>query len=86
MRFSWFDLAGNVGVVILIVTYLLLQLERLDARRVAYSALNALGAGLIALFAYYSAFNAVRVHHRDILGRDQPLRRLPLPASGQRIS
>ena len=60
MKYSWFDFAGNVGVTILIVTYLLLQLEKLDARRLAYSALNALGAGLIAfslLFSFnFSAF------------------------------
>jgi hypothetical protein len=60
MRYSWFDFAGNVGVAILIVTYLLLQLERLDALKLAYSALNALGAGLIAfslLFSFnFSAF------------------------------
>jgi hypothetical protein len=54
MRYSWFDLVGNAGVVILIVTYLLLQLKRLDAHRFAYSALNALGAGMIALSLLFS--------------------------------
>lgn len=49
MRYSWFDFVGNIGVAILLVTYLLLQLRRLDAHRFAYSALNAVGAGLIAL-------------------------------------
>ena len=56
MRFSWSDFAGSIGVAILIVTYLLLQLERLDARKLAYSVLNALGAGLIA-FSLLFRFN-----------------------------
>jgi hypothetical protein len=54
MKYSWFDLVGNVGVAILLVTYLLLQLGKLDAHRFAYSALNALGAGLIALSLLFS--------------------------------
>jgi len=49
MKYGFSDLIGNLGVALLIVTYLLLQLEKLDARRPAYSALNAAGAGLIAL-------------------------------------
>lgn len=57
MRFSWSDFAGSIGVAILIVTYLLLQLQRLNARKVAYSALNAMGAGLIA-FSLLFTFNA----------------------------
>ncbi|MFT7219661.1 MAG: paired small multidrug resistance pump [Candidatus Azotimanducaceae bacterium] len=49
MEYEWHDLAGNVGVFCVLVTYALLQFERLSARGVIYSALNALGAGLIAL-------------------------------------
>ena len=54
MRYSWFDFVGNIGVAILLVTYLLLQLGRLDAHRFPYSALNALGARLIARSLLFS--------------------------------
>ena len=47
MNYGLMDLVGNVGVVILIVTYLLLQLEKIKSTDLSYSALNALGAGLI---------------------------------------
>ena len=47
MNYGLMDLVGNVGVVILIVTYLLLQLEKIKSTNLSYSALNALGAGLI---------------------------------------
>ena len=41
------DLVGNVGVVILMVTYLLLQLDKIKSAHLSYSVLNALGASLI---------------------------------------
>jgi len=49
MKYGLFDLLGNVGVVIMIVAYLLLQLNRLDSNSLAYSLLNAFGAGLVIL-------------------------------------
>ena len=48
MNYGVLDLVGNVGVLILIVAYLLLQLNRLN-NGLLYSLLNAAGAGLIAL-------------------------------------
>ena len=47
MDYAWYDFVGNVGVAFIIVTYLLLQLGRLDSRTLAYSLLNALGAALV---------------------------------------
>ena len=47
MNYGLMDLVGNVGVAILVVTYLLLQLDKLKSSHLAYSALNALGASLI---------------------------------------
>jgi hypothetical protein len=47
MNYGVMDFVGNVGVAILIVTYLLLQLEKIKSTDLSYSALNALGAGLI---------------------------------------
>ncbi len=49
MKYGSFDFLGNVGVVIMIVAYLLLQLNRLDSNSLAYSLLNAFGAGLVIL-------------------------------------
>ena len=49
MGYEWFDFVGNVGVVMVLATYLAVQADRLDARTLAYSALNAIGAGLITL-------------------------------------
>lgn len=42
-----FDLIGMLGVAMILTTYTLIQLERIDARSVSYSLINALGAGLI---------------------------------------
>jgi hypothetical protein len=44
---SWFDLAGFIGVVLIIVAYLLLQLDKLPSSSPRYSLLNAVGALLI---------------------------------------
>ena len=49
MTYGVLDLIGNIGVVVLMVTYLLLQLNRLRSDDLAYSLLNAGGASLIIL-------------------------------------
>ena len=49
MTYGLLDLVGNIGVVILMVTYLLLQLNKLRSDALAYSLLNAIGASLIVL-------------------------------------
>lgn len=49
MNLSWFDLAGFVGVVVIVVAYLMLQVNRLPSTAPAYSLLNALGAFLVML-------------------------------------
>jgi hypothetical protein len=47
MNYGWIDLVGNIGVVIIVVAYLLLQLEKLRSTDLSYSVMNALGASLI---------------------------------------
>jgi len=47
--YAWHDFVGNLGVALILGTYFLLQIGRLDPKSVAYSALNALGAGSITL-------------------------------------
>jgi hypothetical protein len=49
MNYGLLDFVGNVGVVVLMVTYLLLQLNRLRSDDLSYSLLNAIGASLIVV-------------------------------------
>jgi len=56
MSFHLFDLAGFIGVVLIIVAYLLLQLEKLPSSSPRYSVLNAAGALLIIISLIF-AFN-----------------------------
>lgn len=47
MNYGLIDLIGNIGVVIIVVAYLMLQLEKLESTDLAYSVMNAVGASLI---------------------------------------
>src|SRR5262245_57359488 len=47
MNFHLFDLAGFIGVLLIVVAYLLLQLDKLPSSSPRYSLLNAAGAALI---------------------------------------
>ena len=49
MSYGLLDLIGNIGVVVLIITYLMLQLNKLSSNGLAYSLLNALGAAFIVI-------------------------------------
>ena len=49
MDYSWFDLIGNVGVLLMVVAYLLLQLEKLSGSALSYLLLNAAGAVLVMI-------------------------------------
>ena len=49
MSYSLLDLVGNVGVIILMVAYLMLQLNKLRSDGLAYSLANAVGASLIVV-------------------------------------
>ncbi|HXL81646.1 MAG TPA: hypothetical protein VN951_12285 [Pyrinomonadaceae bacterium] len=49
MKYSFTDFLGNVGVVLIIVDYLLLQLNRISSNSFSYSLLNAVGATLIII-------------------------------------
>ena len=53
MNYAWYDFVGMLGVAVIIGTYLLLQLERLDAAGLAYSLLNAVGASMVLVSLYY---------------------------------
>ena len=47
MNYGLVDFIGNVGVVVLMIAYLMLQLNKLRSDGLAYSVLNAAGASLI---------------------------------------
>jgi len=47
--YEWHDLVGNLGVAMILGTYFALQIGRVDSKSVAYSALNAVGAGSITV-------------------------------------
>lgn len=47
MHLTWFDLAGFIGVVLIVIAYLFLQLNKLSSSAPIYSLLNALGASLV---------------------------------------
>lgn len=49
MNYGLLDFVGNIGVVVLIVTYLMLQLNKLRSDDLAYSLLNAIGASFIVV-------------------------------------
>lgn len=53
MSYGPLDILGNIGVVILIFTYLMLQLNKLPSDGLAYSLLNAIGASLIVVSLLY---------------------------------
>ena len=47
MAYGWHDLLGNIGVVMVLALYFLLQSERIQATSPVFSSANALGALLI---------------------------------------
>jgi hypothetical protein len=53
MNYGPLDLIGNVGVVVLVITYGMLQLNKLSSDSLAYSLLNAAGASLIVVSLIY---------------------------------
>lgn len=56
MRYGWYDFAGNVGVAMMLFTYLLLQMGKIRINDLSYSLANALGA-LLVLISLYFSFN-----------------------------
>lgn len=50
---SWYDIVGTLGVAIIIITYVLLQIERVRSEQLIYSLLNAVGAALILVSLYF---------------------------------
>jgi len=53
MSYGPLDFVGNVGVIVLMITYLMLQLNKLRSDGLAYSVLNAVGASFIVVSLLY---------------------------------
>jgi hypothetical protein len=49
MNYSLFDFIGNIGVTLIIVSYLLLQLDKLNSKNILYSVMNLLGASFVII-------------------------------------
>ena len=56
MNFHLFDLAGFIGVLLIVVAYLFLQLDKLPSSSPRYSLLNA-GGALLIMVSLIFAFN-----------------------------
>lgn len=52
--YYWHDFVGNVGVFLVLLSYFLLQLERIDSNGIRYSLMNAAGAILICVSLFYN--------------------------------
>jgi hypothetical protein len=47
LNYSWFDLVGNIGVLLMVIAYLLLQLEKISSSAFSYLLLNTIGAVMV---------------------------------------
>ena len=56
MSFDLFDLGGFIGVLLIVIAYLLLQLDKLPSSLLTFSAFNAVGS-LLIMFSLVFKFN-----------------------------
>ena len=56
MNYHFYDFIGNLGVVLILGSYLLVQMRRLSATGVPYTVSNGLGAAFV-LYSLYYDFN-----------------------------
>ena len=54
MQFTFYDFIGSIGVGLIILTYILLQTEKVRSENLSYSVLNGLGAALIVFSLFYN--------------------------------
>jgi predicted tellurium resistance membrane protein TerC len=58
MTMFWYDLAGYIGVALMLLAYLLLQAHKLRGNGLIYQLMNVLGAIGVMLSLLFGAFNA----------------------------
>ncbi len=51
--YYWYDFIGNVGVFLILLAYLMLQLNRLNNHSLSYSLMNLCGAFMILVSLYF---------------------------------
>lgn len=56
MNYLWSDFVGNIGVFFVLLSYILLQTEKLKSTDLIYSALNTAGA-ILVLVSLFVTFN-----------------------------
>lgn len=56
MEYHFYDFVGNLGVALILSTYLLVQLRRMSATGIRYIVANGLGAAFI-LYSLFFDFN-----------------------------
>ena len=49
MAYEWHDALGNIGVFLVLLSYLLVQLDRIDTQGFPYFLANGLGAALLCI-------------------------------------
>ena len=57
MTFHWYDWAGYVGVLLVLLAYFLLQARKLHGNKLAYQLMNILGAFGVLLSLTFGSFN-----------------------------
>jgi hypothetical protein len=53
MQYAWYDFAGNIGVALMVLGYLLLQAEKIRSSDLTYSLMNGIGALLVVVSLLY---------------------------------
>ena len=53
MTYDWHDIVGTLGVAIILVAYVLLQIERMRSDAALFSLMNAVGAVMILVSLWY---------------------------------
>ena len=56
LDYTWYDLIGTLGVILIIITYFLLMIRKISSTTITYSAMNALGA-IFILISLSNSFN-----------------------------
>jgi len=53
LQFHWSDIVGNIGVLLLVITYAMLQADKIDAKGFWYSFNNCMVAILLFVNLYF---------------------------------
>ena len=60
LNYPWYDILGTVGVMMILACYFLIQIGRINSERLAFSAINGIGASFILVSLYFE-FNFASV-------------------------